>query len=492
MDPFGVLTPTVPGIIPGAPGAPTVPSTPTVPGAPPSGGPIPTWIPPVAPAPSQAHPPGAIPPGLFTLPAGKLFTVQPTLLVSEMWTDNFNFTSTNKQSDYRTVIGPGANLLINGPTTKGSISGTWGFTYDTAASSSSNYNLFPTLSASVLQIFTPRLSATLTDSYVKNNSPYQSNQFGLTTQRQTFTSNQFSAGLNYLIDRVATQVYYRNSFYSTGSSNGSNTGSNILGASASTPIGLFNTVRLGYEYSWSDTSGTSSGSNSGQTTGNLFTGTFTRQTGQYSSAGIQGSYQLLSGSGLQSFNQQGSQSSSTDEHIWNVSLFSTYGLPSGLSVSGSLGYTQASGNGSGQSNQGGVTSNSNVSYRFGPAFASLGIFSDFQNTGLNGQNFGVVQTQGVTGSLSYAFTPLVTGSVVGSYVQNGTTGLGNNSSSPNTNNWNTSANLNWQILRWLIMNAQYSHSFWNNGGFSTNGNSTSNNTGNISVNSVLIGLQATF
>jgi hypothetical protein len=414
------------------------------------------------------------------------------MLVSEMWTDNFNFSSTDKQTDYRTVIGPGANLLINGPTTKGTISGTWGFTYDTAASSSDNFNLFPYLNASIVQIFTPRLSATVTDSYTRNNSPYQSNQFGLTTQRQTFTSNQFSLSVNYLIDLISTNVYYRNSYYTTGSSNGSNTTTNILGATASTPIGVFNTVTLGYEHFWSDTSGTSSGNNSGQTTGNLFTGTYTRQTGQYSSAGIQGSYQLLSGSGLQSFNQQGSQSSSNnDEHIWNVSLFSTYGLPSGLSASGSLGYSQASGNGSGQSNQGGVTSNSYVSYRFGPAFASLGVFSDFQNTGLNGQNFGVVQTQGVNGILSYTFTPLVTGSITASYISNGTTGLGNNSSSPDSNNWNTSVNLNWQVLRWLVFTAQYSYSFWNNGGISINGNNNSN-TGNISVNSVLLSLQATF
>jgi hypothetical protein len=468
---------------------PTVPGAP-VPGAPAGGGPIPQWIPPVAPAPSQAHPPGEIPPGLLTLGAGKLFTLQPTLLVSEMWTDNFFFSSTDKQSDYRTVIGPGANLLINGPTTKGSISATWGFTYDTAASSSDNFNVFPSLNASIVQIFTPRLSATLTDSYVRNNNPYQSNQFGLTTQRQEFTSNTFSVSVNYLIDRIATSVYYRNSFYTFGSSNGQNTGSNIIGATASMPIGVFNTVRLGYEHSWSDTSGTSSGNLSGQTIGNLLTATYTRQTGLYSTAGVQGSYQWLSGPGGAFSNQSGSQSSG-DGQIWNISLFSTYGLPSGLSVSGSLGYSQASSNTSGQSNQGGVTSNSSLSYRFGPATVSLGVFSDFQNTGLTGQNFGVVQTQGVNGNLSYEFTPLVRGSVFASYISNGTTGFGNNSSSPNSNNWNTGVNLNWQILRWLVMNAQYSYSFWNNGGISVGG-FTNSTSGDITVNSVVLSLQATF
>jgi hypothetical protein len=409
------------------------------------------------------------------------------MLLSEMWTDNFFFSSTDKQSDYRTVIGPGANLLINGPTTKGSISATWGFTYDTAASSSDNFNVFPSLNASIVQIFTPRLSATLTDSYSRNNNPYQSNQFGLTTQRQTFTSNQFSVSVNYLIDQIATSVYYRNSYYTSGSSNGQNTGSNIIGATASMPIGVFNTVGLGYEHSWSDTSGTSSGDLSGQTIGNLLTATYTRKTGLYSTAGVQGSYQWLSGPGTSS-NQFGSQSSG-DGQIWNISLFSTYGLPSGLSVSGSLGYSQASS--SGQSDQGGVTSNSSLTYRFGPASVSLGVFSDFQNTGLTGQNFGVVQTQGVNGNLSYTFTPLVNGSVFASYISNGTTGFGNNSSSPNSNNWNTGVNLNWQILRWLVMNAQYSYSFWNNGGISVGG-FTNSTSGDITVNSVVLSLQATF
>jgi hypothetical protein len=240
---------------------------------------------------------------------------------------------------------------------------------------------------------------------------------------------------------------------------------------------------LGYEYAWSDTSGTSSGSNSGETTGNLLTATYSRQTGQYSSAGIQGSYQWLSGPGS-------SGSGSGDGQIWNVSLFATYGLPSGLSVSGSLGYSQASGNG--QSDQGGVTTNTNVSYRFGPAVASLGVFSDFQNTGFTGQNFGVVQSQGVTGTFQYSFTPLVTGSLFASAFWNETTGFGNNSSSPNSNNWNAGVNFNWQILRWLVMNGQYSYGFFNNSGIPINGSGSNTSNDNITVNTVLLSLQATF
>src|SRR3984893_19480525 len=124
-----------------------------------------------------------------------------------------------------------------------------------------------------------------------------------------------------------------------------------------------------------------------------------------------------------------------------------YDYPSGLSLSGSVGYSQLSQ--SGQSSQGSVSSNSNLSYRFGPAFVSLGIFSDFQQTALTGQNFGIVATQGFTGTLGYTFTPLVSGAVVATSTNNGFTGSGNSSSSPNTNNLTTSANLTWQLRPWL-------------------------------------------
>ena len=425
------------------------------------------------------------------LPATKLFTFSPTLLVSEMWTDNFNFTVNDKQTDYRTVIGPGANVLINGPTTKATFAGTWGFTYDTAASSSDNFNVFPNLAFNLIQTFTPRLNLTLTDTYTKNNNPAQSNQFGLNTQRQTFTTNQASIGLNYLLDRIATQIYYRNSYYTQGSSeNGTHTTANIVGASATMPVGTFNSLRLGYEYSTGDTSGTSSGINSGTTTGNLGTATFTRQTGQYSSIGLQGSYQQFSQPSSASGN--GTGSGNGDGHIWSISTFSTYGLPSGLSFSGSLGYNQFVQ--SGTSDQSGVTSNSTLSYRFGPAFASIGVFSGFQQTGLTGQNFGTVNTHGVTGSFLYTFTPLVTSSLNAAYTVNEPTGSGNNSSSQNTDNFYLTLNLNWQFLTWLAFYGQYSYSAWTNGGGFSSGvtNNSSNSNGTIHVNSVLIGLRATY
>jgi len=449
-------------------GAPTL----IGPGGPVPGSPIPPWTPPVAPPPSQAHPPGTVPYGIQTLGAGKLFDFNLNPNISETWTDNFNQTAQNKQENYRTVLGLGANLLINGATTKGFISSNAGLTYD-SSESSQGWQLFPTITAGIIQTLSPRLSLTLTDSFTRSDNPNQANQFGLNTQRQTYTSNTFSAAVSYLIDQVSTQAYYRNSLYYTGGDNGDNTTSNILGLSASSQVGLYNTVTLGYEFSWSDTSGASSGNNSGQSTGNLFTASVARQTGTYSSVGIQGSYARYS------------PPQENDQHLSNVSLFSTYGFPSGLSLSGSIGYSYLTQGG--QPSEHGVTTNSTLSYRFGPAAVSVGLFAGFRPTGLDGgQNFGIQQTQGYTGSFSYIFTPVLFGSIQMTYTENSPTGSSNESSGSNDKTANASANLSWQILRWLSVNANYSYLVLSNSSGSLTG------SGTIPVNTATISLGVTF
>jgi len=445
---------------------------PAYPGGPAGPSPIPPWTPPIAPPPAQAHPPTGVPQNFAVgFGAAKTFEFFPTLSVSEQWTDNFNQTSSNKQTNFRSTVGPGGNFVINGPTTKGTISSNAGLTYDTAPNSS-NFNVFPTITAAIQQTFSPRLSLTLTDTYIRNDNPNYNSQFGLNTQRQTYSANSFSAAVSYLIDLVSTQAYYRNSAYYTGGTNGNNTTSNIIGLSASTQVGIYNTVSLGYEFSWSDTSGTSSGTNSGQTTGNLFTASVARQTGMYSSVGLQGSY------------QQFSPPQQDDEHIWAVSVFSTYGWPSGLSLSSSIGFNEFT---QGSQSSTGITSNSSASYRFGPAAVSVGIFSGFNQTGLTGQNFGVQNTQGFTGNFFYTFTPVLTGSIGATYTQNSPTGGGNNSSSADSSTFTSTANLSYQILRWLNLNANYTYLLLSN---PSNGSLTG--SGTIPVNTATITLGATF
>jgi hypothetical protein len=232
-------------------------------------------------------------------------------------------------------------------------------------------------------------------------------------------------------------------------------------------------VSLGYSFSWSDFSGTSSGSNSGQTTTNTIYGTAYRQTGQYSTAGISSTY-----------SQQSAPESANDSKIWNVSLFSTYGLPSGLSLSSSLGYSLLIPNSG--SSTGGVTSNSNLSYRFSRAVVTVGVFSDFRQTALEGQNFGIVRTQGFTGSFLYTFTPFMSASLQTTYSTNSNTGVGNNASTPDLSTLTSGATFNWQLLRWLSMNANYTYLVRSGPSGSLTG------SGSIPINSASISLATTF
>src|SRR5262249_29906632 len=231
---------------------------------------VPPWTPPIAPPPSQSHTPSPFVWPIQGSVPGALFEYHSTLTLSEQYSDNFNLNTNaqGKQSNFRTTLSPGSTILINTAKTQGSISASSGFTYD-SSSNTDNYNAFPSLSASVLHTFSPRLSLSLTDTFNRNDNPNVADSSGLRQQRQTFNSNTFGASVNWLIDLLQTQYYYRNScFTNTGtnattsssqtntttSTNQGNsaTTSNTFGLSASTRVGALDTVRVGYEYSISE------------------------------------------------------------------------------------------------------------------------------------------------------------------------------------------------------------------------------------------------
>jgi hypothetical protein len=428
---------------------------------------------------------------MTNLAGRKLFEFYINPNATETWTDNFNFTTQHKQENYRTTLGLGGTVLVNGPTTKASVTSNAGYTYDTA-NPSGGWRLFPTISGALTQILSPRLTLTATDSYTRNDEPSQADSFGLNRQRQTFSSNSFSLSANWLVDIVATQLYYRNTFFTSGDTD---TVSNGFGANASTQIGPLNTARVGYEYSFSSTTSnnannsTSSTSNnttisaatSGHSSSQTLYGSLSRQLGPYSSAGISSSYTLTS---------------QDDARIWNVSFFSTYGLPSGLSWSSSIGYSLLSSDS--QPSSSGVTTNSTLSYNFARAAVSFSAFRDFRQTAVEGQNFGIVQTAGYTGSFFYTFTPFLSGSAQASYTTNSTTGVGNNASTPDSNTFTAGAGLSWRMLRWLSSTLQYTYTLQSGGNNTANSNSTVNGTGtvnrtgDVTVNTVTLTLVGTF
>jgi hypothetical protein len=452
---------------------------------------VPGWIPPAPPAPSQSHIPGPIP-GLLTNLAGrKLFEFYINPNLTETWTDNFNFTTRHQQENYRTTLGLGGVVLINGATTKASISSNAGFTHD-SSNPSKGWTLFPTVTAAATQIVSPRLTLTATDSYTRNDEPSQADTFGLNRQRQTFSSNSFGLSANWLIDIFPTQFYYRNTFFSNGDTD---TVANTFGANAAAPIGPLTTARVGYEYSTSSTTGNNTSNNtstntnsstisaasSAYTSSQTLYGSLSRQLGQFASAGISSSYTMQD---------------QDNARIWNVSFFSTYGLPSGLSMSSSIGYSILTSDS--QPSSGGITTNSSLSYRFARAVVAISAFQDFRQTAIEGQNFGIVQTAGYSGSFLYTFTPFLSGNALVAYTTNSSTGVGNNRSSPDSNTFTAGAGLSWQMLRWLSSTLQYTYTLQSSSGNSTSGSGTVSSSGtvrgngDVSVNTVTFSLVGAF
>jgi hypothetical protein len=402
---------------------------------------------------------------------GATFEYRPTLKLSEEYTDNFNLTTSGqgKQSNFRTTLSPGSTILMNTAKTQGSVSITSGLTHD-SSSGEIDFNAFPSLSASIRHSFNPRLSLTLTDSFNRNDNPSVADSSGLRRERQTFTSNTFGASVDWLIDLLQTQYYYRNSYFSnsdanstsqnntnstsqnntnsTSQSNSSST-SQIFGLGASTRVGALNTVRVGYEYSISEPQ------QDVTSYGNLFTASVSHQLGTYASAGVQGSY---------------SMQTLDDVKIWNGSVFGTYGLPTGFSFSGSLGYSLL--NSAVASNQSGFSGNILASYAHARGVISLGIFQDYRTTyqggqigqsgvDQSGQNFGVVQTQSLTGNFTYQLTPLIGSFIQAAYTQNKNTGIGNTKSNTSQDFFTANTGVNWPLLRWLNLSLQYTRNQYN-------------------------------
>jgi hypothetical protein len=436
----------------------------------------PPWTAPAAPPPSQIRLPDAPPSVLQNLEGRRFFEVDFNPDVTETWTDNFNLAPSNKQQNFRTTLGLGTNVLISGGNTKGSIAGQPGLTYD-SADASEGLKLLPNVNAAFQQILSPRLTLNATDVYTRNDQPSQTNSFGLNAQRQTFSSNTFGLSADWLMDLVATQGYYWNSYFTR---NDTTTAANTLGANASTRIGPLNTMRMGYEFSAGNTTGSNSGNStvgatSGYATSQTVYGSLGRQTGQFSTAGISSSYTLLS---------------VDDARIWNVSLFASHGVPPDLSLSASLGYSFLRSDN--EPDTGIVTTNSTLSYRFTQAVISVSAFQDYRNTGSGGENFGVVQTSGYAGRFLYTFAPSVTVNLLARYTTNGITGVGNDASTPSSSTLTAGAGLRWQILGWLSSSLQYTYTVGNSGSNFAAGSGGIPQGGNYTQNEVSFSLGASF
>jgi hypothetical protein len=487
---------------------------------------IPPWTPPVPPPPSLtnvpvplpfgAGAPGAAAAGAFagvpglTIPGAFAPTVlslrggtlefHPTLRVAEEYSDNFFETSSHAQDNFRSILGPGFTLLLKGARTFGTVFTTVDLVHDTAPNSGDEVKVFPSLNAAIRYALTPRLSLTLSDTFVRNDSATTLSPSGIRTGRQTFDANTAGVAVDYLLDQVALQAYYRNAlFFNEGSPNTAtgtnavtstttgttqnNTVTNIVGLNGTTRIATDYLVRAGYEFSATNVTG-GNASTDGTTTGNNISNTgfasFSRLFGLYASGGVTTSYQH------QSLN---------NTNIYNASLFGAYGLPTGLSLSALVGYSIL--NSDTQSNTGTIAANANVSYRFARAAVSVGVLQDFVQTAQTGQNFGTVETRSYYGSFLYQITPFINATLNANYTENSPTGTGNVQGAGTQTILTYGAGVNWQLLRWLVARLQYTH-------IKSTGLNTFNETtspvnpgtagtgGNFSENRATLGLYATF
>ena len=478
---------------------------------------IPPWTPPVPPPPSQTNVPvpyprpgapgapgavgGAVPaltvPGAFaptvTTVRGALLEFHPTARATLEYSDNFFQTTNRSQDNLRSILGPGFLVLLNGARTFGSLTTTVDLIHDTASGTGDTVKVFPSLNAALRYSLTPRFSLTFTDTFVRNDTP-TTDEFGLRRGRQTYNTNTAGLSADYVLDQYALQAYYRNVLFlnedANANSNLQGTNGNdrdsithILGLNASTRIAIDYLIRAGYEISRTNSSESDGNNNNGNNNGNngsrddttSHTGFLqaSRQFGLYTTGGVQTSY-----------------SYQTDQNtkIWNGSLFAAYGLPSGISLSGSVGYSLL--NSDVEDNAGTVSASVRGSYRFTRAIISLGVFRDFRQTAQSGQDFGTVETTSYFGSFLYQLTPFINATVQVSYNENEPTGTGNVQNNRQETTLTYGASLNWQIVRWLSANLQYSYTRQTGGQSAFNGGAGA--TGDFAENRVTLGLFSTF
>ena len=408
----------------------------------------------------------SVPTPIVTLPGGPgtaptpLFTLRPSIELSEEWSDNFNLNSSGRKDNFRSVAAPGFTLDVNGPFVRGTLGYTLSATYDT---SPDEFNLFHSFLGVLAWTPTPRLTFTLSDSFTQSDEPSRTDRLGLRRERREFTSNSLSLRARYLLERIATTGYYHWTLFSsdaTDDSSSEKTKAHTLGLSADIPIYVTNTATLGYEYLTSKTDG-DSGTGFGRGTtgdsdirGHSVRASFQRQLTTLVAGGVTGSYST------RQVDRDDSTTTSDDYDTWGMSLFGNYNT-NRLALAGSVGYSRVlrkSGNDSGTFN-----GTASATYRFARAVATLSLESGFSETFAQGQDFGLVQTRGVTGTFSYPFTSAITGTVSAYYRENDGTGVGN-SNSDSTNNWGTSLTLDVRLTRWLGLFLDYTHTDASGGG----------------------------
>ena len=382
----------------------------------------------------------------------KIFQFLPSVSLVEEYSDNFNQTKDDKVSNYRTGISPGLLLLVRHPFLNGQLGYTPLAFYDSSDERADVNHLFNgTLTWEVV----PRFRLTVSDSFTDSDQPAQADRLNLRTGRERFTSNGASILGEYIFEPFTAQAYYRNSYFK---SERDTTLTHTPGASLSMAFAQINIVTLGYEYldtktTVDDPNATTSSSfftgptQDSKTTGHQVTATYSREISRSLTAGITGAYATRD-------EETETRRNFTRE---NVSLFANYALPEKLVLRSNIGVARVEGDTA--SGRPLVTTNSDLTYYLGPAFFGLRVEQGFSETFGTGENFGVVETRAFGASFGYRFTPLLSMLVTGTYRENKNTGEGGGQTNTSDDEKTTSvtANITYQIFRWLAATVDYTY-----------------------------------
>jgi hypothetical protein len=400
--------------------------------------------------------------GVPGAPPAATFELHPSLRLTEEFTDNFLQSRRDRQDNFRTSLSPGLSLLINSPLTKGTVAYNLTLAHDSTTDELSHFH---SLLGRVSWQATPLLTLTVTDVLTRSDEPSQADRLSLRRDRQTFTSNTFSVGADYRVARITARPYYR---LTTFFEDDSDTVAHAVGASASTGLGEANTLTLGYEYLDSTTSG------GADVTGHQVTAALSRRLSQFATAGV---------SAGSSWRQESDTGPTVDRNfqIASVSLFGTYALPSRWSANGSVGVSRLAAD---RADDRVLLSTAvGLTYQFARATASLGFDRGFSETFAQGQNFGVVETQGVTASLTYPVTPALVGTLSGFYRENDFTGVGVEGRVPGTKEevWGAAFAVSVRLLSWLGLEGEYRHQERSGAGSAPGGGGFRENRARISL-----------
>jgi hypothetical protein len=390
-----------------------------------------------------------------------LFRLRPSVTVSEEYSDNFNLTEQDRKNNFRSTLSPGLLLTINSPLTQGTIRYNFAAAHDTA---DDEIEYFHSMLAQGTWQANPHWRLSLSDVFTRSDEPADSDRLGLRQDRRTFTANTLTIGSEYLIGTVATRQGYRWSIFAD--DDGQETTSHSLSLNASVPAGATNTLSGGYEYLTSKTSGsdTPTDGDSGTSTtgdsdimGHQITAAFARRLSASMTAGVSTSYAVRDGT------------SDTDDikyHLWSAALFGNYLLPGRFVVDASIGLT-------------GLTPESDdtlgphlftatqISYQFARALVSLAFDRGFSETFSEGENFGVVRTEGVMVSFSYPFRPSMSLTANAFYRRNKFTDIGATTTSrrdDRSENWGGTVGFEWRVVRNVLLELTYRYD-----NYSTNG-----------------------